>query len=414
MIQIIDKHNCCGCTACVQICPKHCIDFREDNKGFSYPFVNHEKCVNCGLCEQVCPCLNEGISRKPLKTYAVINPNIDVRMKSSSGGFFSMLAEYVIKKGGVVFGACYDENWNVIHDYTETLDGIIKFRGSKYVQSFIGESYVIARRFLQEGRLVLFTGTSCQIAGLKRFLKKDYNNLLSVDVVCHGVPSPLVWRSYLDYIKRPKGVDGKNTVSLSLKENLVITGISFRDKRTGWKKYGFVAYQKSAVKADKNSVLSHNKLGKEILLHEVHNENLYMKIFLNNLNLRPSCYKCHSKNGKCGSDFTIADFWGISEYKKMIDDDRGVSAVLVNSSKAYDIILQLNVETIEFQYKQVYKRNHSLEHSVKETKYSEMFWDVFKKEGIEHCNRIIDQIKPSLLQNIYSKVIKIIKHIGLK
>lgn len=408
MIQITDKHNCCGCSACVQICPKKCIEFIEDDKGFKYPFVNQNECINCRLCEKVCPCLNEGKPRKPLKVYAVVNPNNNVRMESSSGGFNSMLAEYVIKKGGVVFGACFDENWNVIHDYSETLDGIMKFRGSKYVQSFIGESYVKAKSFLQDGRMVLFTGTSCQIAGLKRFLNKDYSNLISVDVVCHGVPSPLVWQRYLEYIKYQKKLVDKNSVLSSPKVSPVITGVSFRDKRTGWEKYGFIAYKKTFV--DDNTILSPNNSSTEILLHEVHNENLYMKLFINNLTLRPSCYKCHCKRGKCESDFTIADFWGISEFKKIIDDDKGVSAVLVNSLKAYDIMSQLNIKPIEFQYKQVYKRNHSLEHSVKETKYSKMFWDVFLFEGIEQCNRVIDLIEPSILHKLYSKVIKIIKY----
>ena len=415
MIDIKDSHNCCGCSACVQICPKQCISFVEDMKGFKYPTVDRVDCVNCGSCEKVCPCLNKGTSHKPINVYAVTNPNLEVRMKSSSGGFFSMLAEYVINKGGVVFGACFNEDWVLIHDSADTLDGIVKFRGSKYVQSYIGDCYIRARGFLNQGRYVLFSGTSCQIAGLKLFLRKEYERLICVDVVCHGVPSPKVWRDYIEtIIRRPKGVAGKNTVLSSLKDTPVLTGISFRDKSTGWKKYGFVAYKKSAIKADENSVLSPNSSNDDILIHEIHGDNLYMKIFLNNLNLRPSCYKCPSKAGRCRSDFTIADFWGIDEFDEKLDDDKGVSAVLVNNSKAFMIISELDVELFEFDYSQVYKRNHSIENSVKEQKYSKEFWTIYQNSGIEACDEIIRKIKPPFTARIYSSFIRIMKRIRIR
>lgn len=412
MIEILDYHNCCGCSACVQVCPKQCILFEEDKKGFKYPVVDKNSCVNCGLCEKVCPCLNKGKSHKPINVYAVINPNLEVRMKSSSGGFFSMLAEYVIKRRGVVFGARFNEDWNVIHDSADTLEGIAKFRGSKYVQSYIGNCYIRVREYLNNGRLVLFTGTSCQIAGLKLFLRKEYESLICVDLVCHGVPSPKVWRDYIEKVlKRPKGVAKKNTVLLPLKETPVITGISFRDKSTGWKKFGFVTYNKSSAKADKNSVLSPKSQDEEVLIHEIHRDNLYMNIFLNNLCLRPSCYKCPSKAGKCGSDFTMADFWGIGEYNEKLDDDKGVTAVLVNNTRASDILSAMNVELFEFEYNQVYKRNHSIEKSVKERNYSKEFWSVFLNNGIEECDSIVKKIKPPFSMRIYSSLIKFLKHI---
>lgn len=410
MIHITDPYKCCGCSACVQACPKECIEFSEGDKGFRYPVVDTEKCINCGLCEKVCPIINVSSPHKPIKTYAYLNPNLEVRMGSSSGGFFSTLADYVINIGGVVFGACYDKNWEVVHDYTETLNDIQKFRGSKYVQSFIGKSYIITKKFLQEGRTVLFTGTSCQISGLKRFLQREYYNLICVDVVCHGVPSPLVWRKYKEIItKRPKGVAGKNTVLSSLKDTPVITGISFRDKKNGWKKYGFVAYGMSADKADKNSVLSLKSSDEEVLLEEMHRDNLYMRLFLNNLSLRPSCYKCGSKGGRCGSDFTIADFWGISEFCDGIDDDKGVSAVLVNNTKALQLITKLEGSKYEFEYNQVYKRNHSLEKSVKETRFVRLFWKTFLSEGIESCDTVVQKMKPSLPHRLYSIFVQVVR-----
>ncbi|MEG1612253.1 MAG: Coenzyme F420 hydrogenase/dehydrogenase, beta subunit C-terminal domain, partial [Alistipes sp.] len=306
MIQFKQKQDCCGCWACVQRCPKQCITMQEDEEGFLYPHVDLNDCTRCGLCERVCPVLNTGEPRESLAVYAAKNRNEEVRMQSSSGGIFTPLAEAILNQKGVVFGAKFDTDWKVIHGYTETKEGLAAFRGSKYVQSQMGICYQLAEEFLKAGRQVLFSGTPCQIAGLHRYLMRDYDNLLTVDVVCHGVPSPMIWREYLKFILRPQG-DGKNSV-LSLSEPPVLTGISFRDKSTGWKKFGFLA-RKSASKADQNTVF----------LHETLDKNLYMEGFLKNLYLRPSCYACAARKGKSGSDITIADYWGIPAD---MDDDK--------------------------------------------------------------------------------------------
>lgn len=332
MINIQDKSKCCGCSACVQRCPKNCISLQEDSEGFLYPHVDEGICVDCGLCEKVCPVLNQSQPRQPLEVYAAKNPNEEIRMKSSSGGIFTLLAEKTIQEGGVVFGAKFDENWEVVHGYTETVDGLEAFRGSKYVQSCIGESYREAERFLREGRKVLFSGTPCQVAGLRLYLRKEYSNLLLVDFVCHGVPSPMIWRDYLKETIRPLGVVGKNMVSSSsLKDMPVITGIPFRDKRNGWKKYGFAVHGKSASKADQNLVSP--SVEDDTLFYESHRENLYMEGFLKNLYLRPSCYACPAKAGKSGSDYTLADLWGAKQIVGEWDDDKGLSACLVFDDK---------------------------------------------------------------------------------
>lgn len=197
MIDILDKQKCCGCSACMQRCPKQCIAMQEDSEGFCYPIVDRNACIACGLCEKVCPMLNPYKARKPLEVHAAINRDEQIRRESSSGGIFTLLAEQTIRKGGVVFGARFDGNWEVRHDWCENIEGLGQFRGSKYVQSRIGACYRQAEIFLKSGRSVLFSGTSCQIAGLHRFLGKSYDNLLSVDVICHGVPSPLVWLSLI-------------------------------------------------------------------------------------------------------------------------------------------------------------------------------------------------------------------------
>lgn len=400
MIEIQEKHHCCGCGACVQACPKGCISLVEDEQGFLYPRVDKSLCVDCGLCERVCPVLQQAIPHRPLHVYAAINPDEVVRMQSSSGGIFTMLAEYVIEAGGVVFGARFDEQWEVMHDFTETKEGLAAFRGSKYVQSRIGDCYQQAKQFLQAGRQVLFSGTPCQIAGLKHFLRREYANLWTIDVVCHGVPSPLVWRRYLDaFLLRPKGAAGKNTVLSSLKCNPVLTGLNFRDKQTGWKKFGFVAMGKSAVKADKNSVLSPNS--QDItLLHETLDKNLFMQVFLKNLCLRPSCANCPAKSGKSGSDITVADFWGIHRYLPDWDDDKGTSLVLINTDrgKAFFEQVRHKIKYTEVPYEQALAGNPSIEHSIKETKYVSLFWKQFHTDGFAQIPALLQKMKPNLLR----------------
>lgn len=321
MIQIKEKYECCGCGACVQRCPKHCIEFIKDKEGFLYPKVDETTCINCGLCEKVCPVVNQNSIRKPLDIYAASNTNEVIKAESSSGGIFTILAETIINEGGVVFGARFNEQYEVVHDFTDNISGLAAFRGSKYVQSKIGNSFSEAETFLKQNRKVLFSGTPCQITGLKKFLRKEYSNLVTVDFVCHGVPSPEVWRNYLSSIIRPKGVDEKNSVSLSLKDMPSIESISFRDKRNGWKNTVFPS--------DNN----------DTIIYEPFDKNAYLHGFVRNLYLRPSCYHCPSKSFKSGSDYTLADFWGASSYIK--DDDKGISILFVHNNK-------LNIDTSSF------------------------------------------------------------------
>ena len=271
MIQISNKSKCCGCTACVSICPKQCITMREDEEGFLYPMVDSSLCIDCNLCKKICPELHSKERREPLNVYAAKHKNEQVRLASSSGGIFTLLAERIIDENGVVFGARFNSNWNVIHDYTETKKGLTAFRGSKYVQSYMGNCYQKVKFFLQQGRKVMFTGTPCQIAGLKNYLRKDYDNLLTVDVVCHGVPSPKVWRIYLNEIAR-KG--GKNSVLFHpISEKQEIKSINFRSKSTGWKKFSFaLTLSETTADGEKNTVL----------LSSIFTENPYMNAFLSN------------------------------------------------------------------------------------------------------------------------------------
>lgn len=327
MISITQKQDCCGCNACAQICPKQCITMQEDDEGFLYPRVDTENCIDCHLCEKICPVSNHGTERKPLKVYAAINKDEEIRQQSSSGGIFTALAEQIIKQGGVVFGARFDEQWQVKHDYAETMEGLAAFRGSKYVQSRIGNTYQEAEQFLKVGRKVLFSGTPCQIAGLRNYLRKEYDNLLTVDFICHGVPSPMVWRRYLKE-EVARQCDRKNSVLSHPihEEDVLVEGISFRDKTMGWKKFSFAL-----------TLSTTNGSGEKIQFCSCSpmTKNEYLRGFLSNVYLRPSCYSCAFKKQKSGSDITLADFWGNSN---VFNDDKGVCAVIINNIKGYNFI----------------------------------------------------------------------------
>ena len=341
MIDIKDKSQCCGCGACAQRCPKHCITMQEDEKGFLYPQVDADVCVHCGLCEQVCTFMNVSEEQEPLHCYAAIHPDETVRLASSSGGVFSALASRVIEDGGVVFGARFDEGWLVVHDCAETLEGIDAFRGSKYVQSVIGDSYRRAEEFLNMGKTVLFSGTPCQIAGLKCFLRKDYPQLITVEVACHGVPSPKVWREYL---RTQAG-------------NKMISHVNFRDKSTGWHDY---------------SVL----IGKR---KKRHDNDDYMACYLANYNYRESCFVCPSKSGKSGADILIADLWGADAVPDVRNDNKGISAVIAYSSRGLSLLERCNMNLTTVDDEVIVKHNGCIKGCPSRPSDYEVFWERYAK-----------------------------------
>lgn len=386
MINIKEPKDCCGCNACAQRCPKHCITLQEDHEGFLYPKVDINLCIECGLCEKVCPVINQSIKKEPLQVFAAINPDEKVRMESSSGGIFTLLAEKVIQENGVVFGARFDENWEVKHDYAETIEGLAAFRGSKYVQSRVEDNYLKAERFLKKGRKVLFSGTPCQIAGLKKFLRKEYDNLLTVDFICHGVPSPKVWRMYLDEIC-------KNYINQGDRKSC-IKAINFRNKSLGWKKYSFFFKLNPTFIRQKNKPIEHL---------ELFYKNSFMKGFLNDLFLRPSCYHCPSKSGKSESDITIADFWGIESLSPNMDDDKGTSLVFINTDSAKLIYGRLSIHNKCMSYKDVLPYNKGLKPILNiPPKRSVFFSHLEKKKSI--CLLIEKTIIPSFIQRIKQRI----------
>jgi coenzyme F420-reducing hydrogenase beta subunit len=370
MVTITDKQKCCGCAACVQACPKKCISLVKDNEGFLYPSVKKKTCIDCGLCEKVCPVLKPYESRPVEHIYAMINTDESVRAESSSGGIFSILAEKTISNGGVVFGAKFDENWQVLIDTAEELDALKAFRGSKYLQARVGDSFIKCKSYLELGRNVLFSGTPCQVAGLLHFLRKPYPNLLTVDFICHGVPSPAVWRRYLDEVV----VGGSKAIN----------DVQFRNKKNGWKKFSFsIEYRQ-----ENDSYLFCSEM----------NKNPFMRAFLSDLILRPSCYSCPTKCGKSNSDITIADFWGIQFIDASMDDDRGTSMVIIHNEKGMEYMpfeeIKLKEESPEaLRYNSAYT-NSSKSHP---RRYS--FFTAF--EHTDDLHKLIEHsLRPTLSERI--------------
>lgn len=322
MITIKNKKDCCGCAACYSICPKNCIEMKADEEGFLYPDINKDICINCGLCEKVCPIINRTPEKKTKQEgYLVQIKDEKIRAESTSGGAFTAIAKYVLDRKGVVFGVQYDKDLNVVHSYVENEADLKLYRNSKYVQSKIGDTFKQAKKFLDEGRWVCFSGTPCQIEGLKKYLKKDYTNLITVDIVCHAVPSPLIWQKYLEVQREKYGNDIKN--------------ILFRDK----KYYGY-KYSQMTICNSKDEDLYHAGVESDIML----------RAFFSDICDRPSCYECAFKKRYRVSDFTIWDCFITGLIAKDFDDDKGTTRVLIQSQKAKDIFNEIKSE---FKYKSI-------------------------------------------------------------
>lgn len=388
MIQIKDKTQCCGCEACVQRCPRRCISLVEDSEGFLYPKIDKKTCIECNICDKVCPVINQREEQEPLSVYAAINRDEAIRLSSSSGGVFSMLAELVLNEGGVVFGVCWDAEWRLVFDYTASVEGLSRFRGSKYLQAHVGDAYIKAEEFLKMGRKVLFSGSPCQIRGLKLFLRREYDNLLCVDIICHGVPSPGVFRRYL-----AEEIEGVRSKAVDC-DSLRIADIQFRDKRTGWKTYSF-SYQ---LLDDSNNLYSNSSL---------FTNNIYMRGFLSDIYLRPSCYACSAKAGKSGADITLGDFWGIDQLCPEIDDDRGVSAVLLNTTSGEQQFELLSVEKYQMNYDDVKHYNSAVYKSVARPSKRAKFFRYRKsfRATIDSLSKITLKEKYTfIIRNIFRKI----------
>lgn len=389
-MELADREHCYGCAACKAVCSRNAISMSADTEGFLYPHISASLCVNCGACTKACQSLQQSESCKPLGVYAAKAKDDALRLDSSSGGIFSLLAKDVLARGGVVFGAAFDRNdWHVYHRAVDNKADLAELRGSKYVQSDIGECYRQVKEELKTGRDVLFSGTPCQIAGLRASLRQDCENLLLVDVVCHAVPSPLAWKRYLE--KRAASVYNNRVDGLR-----VIRRVIFRRKNCGWKRYsmwlGFV---------------------NDMEYHAIFSDDPFMRGFLAELYNRPSCHSCPSKNLSSGSDITIADYWGIASKFPEMDDDKGTSLVLVNTDKGRNAFSALseNIVVKESDFNHAVKGNSAIVRStIPHKNRSRFFQSVNKSDFDSLVNRLL---LPPLKIRVRSYVSRILKKIGL-
>ncbi len=340
MIRITDKSLCTGCTACMNICPAQCIIMRRDREGFDYPVANPDRCIGCGRCEAVCPVLNPRGNSSPLEAYAARNDGF--MRESSSGGVFPALASEVISDGGMVYGAIVNGDMTIGHADAEDMAAVGRMRGSKYVQSDLYSTFEEVKSWLEEGRRVLYTGTPCQIAGLNSYFGKRYENLLTVDCACHGVPSPGLWEKYVKALEKEYAGRMKD--------------VRFRDKGRSWMHYDFVAVFE-ADRTDGGPSYTFES-------HKPYVNDPYMALFVQDMTLRPSCYRCPARGGRSGSDLTLADLWNVSKTVPEMNDDKGVSLVLVNTEKGRRALSGTEINTVKVDIGEAVRDNGGFSESI--------------------------------------------------
>lgn len=346
---LCEKENCTGCFACYNICPKNAICMKEDEYGYIYPEIDKEKCINCHLCEKSCPALNSVEKSNSQKCYAAFSRDSKIRNNSSSGGIATVFSKKVLKSGGVVYGASFGKSCEVEHIRVADIKDLYKLQGSKYVHSYINETFKNVRADLNNGKQVLFIGTPCQIAGLKGFLNKKYDNLLLVDIICHGVPS----QKYL-----------KDEIS-SICDDLNVESIRFRNNNS---------YQISVIKDGK--VISNTPIEKSP----------YLDAFIRTINLRENCYSCKYANKNRISDITIGDFWGLNIDSKFYKEkEEGVSVVIVSTDKGKDFLEECrdDIELEERSYEEAIKGNSQLQAPARLTKKQLRFKKYYIKYGLK-------------------------------
>ena len=342
MKKIVSKTLCTGCGCCYNICPKGAISMVMDREGFKYPKIDYKKCVNCGLCKRKCPVLAFDKNKALNECYVAYNINNKILMSSSSGGIFYIIASIVLDSGGIVIGAAFDDNWNLIHTIVDNKNDLLSLMGSKYLQSDLKNIYKEVKEAVQSKK-VLFVGTPCQVAGLKSYIGVDNENLICIDLVCHGVPT---FKLFNKYVKE-----------LEIKNNDVLKKYNFRDKSSGWDNYSVsVDFEKESKKN-----LARN--------------DVYMKLYLSNLALRESCYNCKFKLGNKYSDITLGDYWGVKKFHEDMYNKNGVSAIIINTQKGSKIFekIKKNIKYDKTSIDKIVFGNSCLKNSCSRSSKREMF-----------------------------------------
>lgn len=371
-IVLAPKRKCTGCGACYNACPKSAISMLADEEGFLYPIIDKEKCTYCKACERICPADKAKLSAEQTKVYYAFSKDKEICNKSSSGGIFTELARLVIDNKGLVYGAGYDIDFNVCHQSVNTFEAVENLRTSKYVQSDIRESFRDIKKNLQRRIQVLFSGTPCQVVALKKYLQRDYENLITVDILCHGVPSPGLWKEYIKEC-----------------HDKPIRNISFRDKTVGWNNFSMrVVY----MDGTEYRVLA--------------TKDPFERAFLANITLRPSCYQCQYKTVERVSDVTIADYWGVEVVHPELKEQQGVSLVLIHSDKGKKLFESIkgNIYYGLTDGKRAVSMNSAATKSVPWTDKRNVFFELKKTHSFVDSVKI--SLKPTLIESVRALIVK--------
>lgn len=385
MIEVLEHNKCTGCAACYTACSHNAITMQYDEEGFEYPVIKQESCLDCGLCQNVCPVLQYD-KRQVLRTanngtqigYAARNKNFEQRMISSSGSIFPPIAEWILVNGGIVVGTAYDENYNAVHLIIDTKEKLKEIQGSKYLQCKVDNTTF--KRIMEElktGRLVLYSGMACQVEGLKTYLRKDYDNLYTIDLICMGIPSSVVWQKYLNaFFKGEK-----------------ILHVNFKEKSFGWDTFSFY------VKTDKREFKERGM------------ENLYLQSMFRSWNMRPSCFQCPFKKEERFSDFTLADCWGASKLVPEINDNKGLSSVIVHSTKGQELWEKLSdiIDYREISIEDIAAGNSNLIQNKPQTGDRQLFYNLLESNPQKAFIKLCKVKKPTILGRLKGNLIRIVK-----
>lgn len=394
-IKIINKKDCTGCRACEQICPVKAITMKEDDEGFLTPIVDKDKCINCGLCKKSCGQIERYRNTNKLKEqlFLGVKPkNVEIAKNSTSGGIAYLISKMIIEKGGVVFGSAYDENLMPRQICVNNLEGLQKLRGSKYVTSDTKNTFSQAKNFLDEGKIVLYIGVPCQIGGLKKYLKKDYENLYTIDIICHGVPSQKIFKKYLEYEEKKLG------------ERIITYNIRSKNK-IDWG-MGFCAEIKTEKKVKFNKA----------------DFDPYYTAFLNGSIYRECCYECKYGNLDRVGDITLGDLWGIEQFDYDFYDKNGVSLSILNTTKGATIFDEIkdSVDYRSYNEENVTKFNGNLKYpTVRPKKRDNIYleldklpFDKYAKKYLSNKNKIkyiLKDIMPQNIKTFYKRYLKQVK-----